>query len=76
MLCLAAVSFVVLNAVTFIYNKTSRQLKTKNLGPSSPSHAFSPNYQHRTNRFSSDSKLISDSDESILSIHFLHFQLS
>ena len=28
MLCLAAVSFVVLNAVTFIYNKTSR-LKTK-----------------------------------------------
>ena len=29
MLCLAAVSFVVLNAVTFIYNKTSRQLKTK-----------------------------------------------
>lgn len=59
MLCLAAVSFVVLNAVTFIYNKTSRQLKTKISVPSSR-HPSVPGLfpSHRTNGFSSDSKLI------------------
>lgn len=68
MLCLAAVSFVVLNAVTFIYNKTSRQLKTKISVPSSR-HPSVPGLfpSHRTNGFSSDSKLID-------SIHSLHLQ--